>query len=171
VDTAVTHQNTNIVVMGVAGSGKTTVAALLAGRLGASFAEGDEFHPPANVAKMSAGVPLDDSDREPWLAAISRWLADHADGGVVTCSALKRTFRDRLRAAAPAAYFVHLSGDSEVVAARVAARADHFMPVALVASQFAALEPLEPDEHGLVLDLDQPVGVIVDTCLTAVEGR
>ena len=160
-----------IVVMGVSGSGKTTTGAELACRLGVPFADADEFHPAANIAKMSAGVPLDDADREPWLAAIAAWLAAHADGGVVTCSALKRTFRDRLRNAAPAAYFVHLAGDSAVVAARVAARTDHFMPVGLVASQFAALEPLEPDERGLVLDLDQPVDVLVDTCLTAAEGR
>jgi gluconokinase len=160
-----------IVVMGVSGSGKTTTGAELARRLRVPFADADEFHPASNIAKMSAGVPLDDADREPWLAAIARWLAEHADGGVVTCSALKRAFRDRLRAAAPGAYFVHLAGDSEVVAARVAARADHFMPVALVASQFAALEPLEPDERGLVLDLDQPVDALVDTCLTAAEGR
>ncbi|RAS67119.1 gluconate kinase (SKI family) [Lentzea atacamensis] len=160
-----------IVVMGVSGSGKTTTGAELARRLRVPFADADEFHPASNIAKMSAGVPLDDADREPWLAAIARWLAEHTDGGVVTCSALKRAFRDRLRTAAPAAYFVHLAGDSEVVAARVAARAGHFMPVALVASQFAALEPLEPDERGLVLDLDQPVDVLVDTCLTAAEGR
>ncbi|PWK81251.1 gluconate kinase (SKI family) [Lentzea atacamensis] len=160
-----------IVVMGVSGSGKTTTGAELARRLRVPFADADEFHPASNIAKMSAGVPLDDADREPWLAAIARWLAEHADGGVVTCSALKRAFRDRLRTAAPGAYFVHLAGDAEVVAGRVAARADHFMPVALVASQFAALEPLEPDERGLVLDLDQPVDVLVDTCLTAAEGR
>jgi gluconokinase len=160
-----------IVVMGVSGSGKTTTGAALARRLRVPFADADDFHPAANVAKMSAGVPLDDTDREPWLAAIARWLAGHADGGVVTCSALKRAFRDRLRAAAPNAYFVHLAGDAEVVAARVAARTGHFMPVGLVASQFAALEPLEPDEHGLVLDLGQPVEVLVDTCLAAAGGR
>ncbi|MFS8096885.1 gluconokinase [Lentzea alba] len=155
--------------MGVSGSGKSTTGAALARRLGVPFADADEFHPASNVAKMSAGVPLDDADREPWLAAIAGWLALHADGGVVICSALKRAFRDRLRAAAPAAYFVHLSGDSAVVSARVAARTGHFMPVALVDSQFAALEPLEPDEHGLVLDLDQPVDAIVGACLTAAD--
>jgi len=160
-----------IVVMGVSGSGKSTTGAELARRMGVPFADADEFHPAANIAKMSAGVPLDDADREPWLAAIARWLAEHADGAVVTCSALKRAFRDHLRAAAPAAYFVHLAGGCELVAARVAARAAHFMPVGLVASQFAALEPLEPDEHGLVLDLAQPVDVLVDACLTAAEGR
>jgi gluconokinase len=163
-----------IVVMGVSGSGKTTTGTELARRLRVPFADADEFHPAANIAKMSAGVPLDDADREPWLAAIAGWLAEHADGGVVTCSALKRAFRDRLRAAAPDAYFVHLAGAAEVVAARVAARTEHFMPVGLVASQFAALEPLAPDERGLVLDLDQPVGAIadavVDACLAA-EGR
>ncbi|CCH33289.1 gluconokinase [Actinosynnema sp. NPDC047251] len=184
-----------IVVMGVSGSGKTTAGTALARRLAVPFADADDFHPPANIAKMAAGVPLDDADRAPWLRAVGDWLAAHPDGGVVTCSALKRTFRDGLRAAAPAVRFVHLAGDPEVVRRRVAARSDHFMPVGLVASQFATLEPLAPDEPGLVLDLDQPVdalvhavvgagigagiGAVVDTrftadattCLTAEEGH
>ncbi|MGM1064057.1 gluconokinase [Saccharothrix sp. Mg75] len=159
-----------IVVMGVSGSGKTTTGTALARRLRVAFADADDFHPLANIAKMSAGVPLDDEDRAPWLSAIGDWLAAHRDvGGVVTCSALKRAFRDGLRAAAPAVRFVHLSGDPDVVRARVAARPDHFMPATLVASQFAALEPLEPDEPGIVLDLDQPVDALVDACLTAEE--
>ncbi|CAL9413238.1 Gluconokinase [Actinosynnema sp. ALI-1.44] len=158
-----------IVVMGVSGSGKTTLGAALARRLGVPFADADDFHPPANIAKMAAGTPLDDADRAPWLAAIAGWLADHADGGVVTCSALKRVFRDRLRAAAPAV-FVHLAGDPDVVRARVAARPGHFMPVSLVASQFAALEPLDADEPGVVLDLDRPVEDLVTSCLAVAEG-
>ena len=160
-----------IVVMGVSGSGKTTTGAALARRLDVPFADADDFHPPANIAKMAAGTPLDDADRVPWLRAIADWLAARPDGGVVTCSALKRAFRDGLRAAAPNVRLVHLAGDPEVVRSRVAARPGHFMPVSLVASQFAALEPLDPDEHGLVLDLDQPVDALVDAYLTAAEER
>lgn len=160
-----------IVVMGVSGSGKSTAGAALARRLGVPFADADDFHPPANIAKMAAGVPLDDRDRAPWLRAVGAWLAAHPDGGVVTCSALKRAFRDLLRAAAPAVRFVHLAGDPGVVRDRVANRTGHFMPVGLVASQFAALEPLAPDEPGVVLDLDQPVDRLVDACLTAVGGN
>ncbi|RKT56178.1 gluconokinase [Saccharothrix australiensis] len=160
-----------IVVMGVSGSGKTTTGAALARRLGVPFADADDFHPPANIAKMAAGVPLDDDDRVPWLRAIGQWIAEHRDGGVVTCSALKRSFRDGLRAAAPSARFLHLAGDPEVVRARVAARSGHFMPVSLVASQYAALEPLEPDEPGLVLDLSLPVDALVDAYLNAEEGN
>ncbi len=158
-----------IVVMGVSGSGKTTTGSALARRLAVPFADADDFHPPANIAKMAAGMPLDDADRVPWLRAVGQWLAAHPDGGVVTCSALKRTFRDDLRAAAPSVRFVHLAGDPEVVRERVANRTDHFMPVSLVASQFAALEPLAPDEPGVVLDLDQPVDTLVDAYLTADE--
>ena len=160
-----------IVVMGVSGSGKTTTGAALARRLDVPFADADDFHPPANIAKMAAGTPLDDADRVPWLRAIADWLAAHPGGGAVTCSALKRAFRDGLRAAAPNVRFVHLAGDPEVVRSRVAARPGHFMPVSLVASQFAALEPLDPDEHGLVLDLDQPVDALVDAYLAAAEER
>ncbi|MEV0675663.1 gluconokinase [Actinosynnema sp. NPDC050436] len=156
-----------IVVMGVSGSGKTTAGTALARRLGVPFADADDFHPPANIAKMAAGVPLDDADRAPWLRAVGAWLAAHPHGGVVTCSALKRAFRDGLRAAAPTVRFVHLSGDPEVVRARVANRAGHFMPVGLVTSQFATLEPLAPDEAGLVLDLDRPVDALVDAYLGA----
>src|SRR5690242_11699889 len=117
-----------IVVMGVAGSGKTTVGSALAARLGLPFADADEFHPPANVAKMRAGRPLDDTDRRPWLQALGTWLADHPAGGVVSCSALRVGYRDLLRGHAPDLTFLHLAGDADVVTARVAARTDHFMP-------------------------------------------
>lgn len=142
-----------IVVMGVTGSGKTTVGVALAKRLGVPFGEADDFHPRANVDKMSAGVPLDDDDRRPWLLAIGEWLAEHP-GAVATCSALKRAYRDLLRERAPNVVFVHLDGGRETVRRRVASRSGHFMPESLVDSQFAALEPLGPDEHGVVLDLD-----------------
>ncbi len=160
-----------VVVMGVTGSGKSTVGAALATRLGVPFADADDFHPPANVAKMSAGVPLDDADREPWLRAIGEWLAARAGtGGVVSCSALRRAYRDALREHAPDAYFVHLHGDRETVRRRVAGRAGHFMPTSLVESQFAALEPLGEDERGVVLPLDTPVDDLVEAAARSVAG-
>ncbi|MEU7901702.1 gluconokinase [Actinoplanes sp. NPDC049118] len=141
-----------IVVMGVAGCGKSTIGELLARRLGLEYAEADVFHPPANVAKMAGGRPLDDEDRLPWLAAIGDHLRYRAGTGVVvSCSALKRSYRDRLRAAAPRAWFVHLVLDEATAARRVSSRPGHFMPASLVASQFAALEPLD-GEAGVVVD-------------------
>jgi gluconokinase len=150
-----------IVVMGVCGSGKTTVGQALAEGLGLPYADADDFHPAGNVAKMTAGLPLDDNDRAPWLTAVGRWLAEHPRGGVVSCSALRRSYRDVLRRSAPDATFVHLAGDPDVIAARVAARADHFMPPSLVSSQLRLLEPLTSDEGGLTVDLDRPVEQIV----------
>jgi gluconokinase len=151
-----------IVVMGVSGSGKSTVGAALAQRLRVPFGDGDDLHPPANVAKMTAGQPLDDDDRYPWLEAIGEWLADHHDGGVMSCSALKRTYRDQLRRHCPDVEFLHLSGSPEVIGKRQASRPGHFMPASLLQSQFATLEPLEPDEHGIVIDVDQDIDAIVD---------
>ncbi|MCW2506334.1 MAG: gluconokinase [Actinomycetia bacterium] len=147
-----------VVVMGVSGSGKTTIGEALARRLGVPYAEADAFHPAANIAKMSAGHPLDDADREPWLAAIAAWIAERGGaGGVVSCSALKRRYRDVLRAADPEAVkFLHLDVSKETILARVAGRSGHFMPVSLVDSQFEALEPLGPDEPGIVVDAGLP---------------
>ncbi|MFB7494924.1 gluconokinase [Streptomyces sp. NPDC056161] len=143
-----------VVVMGVAGTGKTTIGPLLAARLGVPYAEGDDFHPPASIAKMSAGVPLDDADRWPWLDAIGGWAHGRAGrGGVVSSSALKRSYRDRLRAAAPGIVFVHLTGDRALVEDRMSHRQGHFMPTALLDSQFATLQPLEPDETGVAVDV------------------
>ncbi len=153
--TAAEPQLPVIVVMGVSGSGKSTVGGLLAERLGVPYAEADDFHPPANIAKMSAGHPLDDADREPWLDAIAHWIAERrGQGGVVSCSALRRRYRDRLRATAPDLFFVHLDGPPELIAARLAARMEHFMPSQLLRSQFDALEPLEPDEAGALVPID-----------------
>ncbi|MEV5532017.1 gluconokinase [Streptomyces prunicolor] len=143
-----------VVVMGVAGTGKTTIGPLLAARLGVPYAEGDDFHPQANIAKMSAGHPLTDEDRWPWLDAIGDWAHGRAGlGGVVSSSALKRSYRDRLRAAAPGVVFVHLTGDRTLIEDRMAHRHGHFMPTALLDSQFATLQPLEADEAGVAVDV------------------
>lgn len=154
----------HIVVMGVSGSGKTTVGALLAEALGWRFIEGDAFHPEANVAKMSAGQPLDDADRKPWLEALAAQIArDDAAGrsSVVGCSALKRAYRDILRGGSARVCFLHVHGDRDLLLARVSNRPDHFFPPALLDSQLATLEPLGPDENGVVVDiaLDAPAQV------------
>ena len=154
-----------LVVMGVSGSGKSTVGAALAQRLRVPFADADDFHPEANVAKMAAGHPLDDHDRHPWLEAIGEWLADHLDGGVMSCSALKRKYRDQLRHHAGAVVFLQLHGTPDVIRKRQAGRGGHFMPASLLSSQFATLEPLAPDEHGVVIDVDRSVDAIVEDYL------
>jgi gluconokinase len=156
-----------IVVMGVSGSGKSTVGAALAQRLRVPFADADDFHPPANIAKMTAGQALDDHDRHPWLESIGEWLVEHVDqGGAMSCSALKRKYRDQLRHHAPTVEFVHLHGTPEVIARRQASRPGHFMPASLLHSQFATLEPLAPDEKGVVIEVDQSIDAIVDAYLT-----
>jgi gluconokinase len=133
-----------IVVMGISGSGKSTVGAALARRLDVAYADGDDFHSADNVAKMSTGKPLTDADRLPWLRAVADWLAEHdVNGGVV-------------RAGAPDVVFVHLDGDPDLARQRSAGRHSHFMPADLVASQEATLEPLQPDESGIVIDFGQP---------------
>ncbi|MET7607462.1 gluconokinase [Streptomyces avermitilis] len=160
-----------VVVMGVAGTGKTTIGPLLAARLGVPYAEGDDFHPPANIAKMSAGVPLDDADRMPWLDAIGAWAHDRAGlGGVVSSSALKRSYRDRLRAAAPGVVFVHLTGDRQLIEDRMSHRQGHFMPTALLDSQFATLQPLAADEAGVAVDVAGGPGEISERAVTALRA-
>lgn len=147
--------------MGVSGSGKSTVGAALARRLRVPFADADDLHPEANVAKMSRGEPLDDHDRHPWLDVVGTWLAEHPDGGVMSCSALKRSYRDQLRRHAPDVEFLLLTGDPDLIAQRQADRPGHFMPASLLTSQLATLEPLQPDEGGVVLDVAPGVDAIV----------
>lgn len=153
--------------MGVSGSGKSTVGVALAATLGVPFEDGDDLHPAANLAKMARGEPLDDADRRPWLDEVGRWLARHADGGVIACSALRRAYRDQLRAHLPSADFLLLTGDPEVIARRQAARRGHFMPTSLLASQLQTLEPLGPDEHGVEVDVDQSVDEVVAAFVAA----
>ncbi|MCP3770581.1 MULTISPECIES: gluconokinase [Streptomyces] len=157
-----------VVVMGVAGTGKTTIGPLLAARYGVPYAEGDDFHPPANIAKMSAGTPLDDEDRWPWLDAIGEWARGRAGlGGVVSSSALKRSYRDRLRAAAPDVVFVHLTGDRALIEDRMSHREGHFMPTALLDSQFATLQPLETDETGVAVEVSGSPEEITEQAVAA----
>jgi len=153
--------------MGVSGSGKSTVGAALARRLGVPFVDADTLHPPANIAKMTAGEPLNDDDRYPWLDRVGEWLARHRDGGVVSCSALKRKYRDQLRAHCPRVEFLHLNGSPELIGGRLAARSGHFMPAALLRSQFDALQPLGVDEAGVTVDVGQGVDAIVDAIVDA----
>ena len=142
---------TAVVVMGVSGSGKSTVAAGLVDRLGCDFAEGDDFHPPANVAKMRAGTPLDDEDRWPWLRRLADWIGQQEAAGrssVVTCSALKRSYRDLLADGHPSVWFAHVTADPELIRERVEYRTGHYMPSSLLDSQLATLVPLADDEPG-----------------------
>lgn len=148
-------QPRHVVVMGISGSGKTTIATALAERLGWTFAEADEFHPEANIAKMSAGTPLTDDDRWPWLEAMHDWMGGEARAGrstVVTCSALKRSYRDLLDGAEGDVRFVHLSGDTDLILERMKTRSGHFMPASLLPSQISTLEPLDAGERGLTLE-------------------
>ena len=161
-----------IVVMGVSGSGKSTVGAALAQRLRVPFADADDFHPEANIAKMTAGHALDDDDRYPWLEAIGDWLAARCrDGGVMSCSALKRKYRDQLRLHCPDVTFLHLAGSLEVIGRRQASRPGHFMPASLLASQFETLEPLAADERGVSIDVDQDIDSIVESYLALTATR
>lgn len=156
---------TAVVVMGVSGCGKTTVAEDLIERLGWRFAEGDDFHPRANVEKMESGHALDDADRAPWLAAMRDWLREQVAAGqdvVITCSALKRTYRDELRGSGPRVLFLHLTGDRELLVERMSGRSGHFMPPSLLDSQLATLEPLDDDEAGLAVSIDQAPEEIVE---------
>ena len=145
-----------LIVMGVSGCGKSTVGALLGERLGVPFVDGDDLHPQANKDKMRAGQPLDDDDRRPWLTAIGQAIREGLAAGtptIVACSALRRAYRDLLRDAVAGLVFVHLAGDATTIASRLAARSHEYMPATLLASQLAALEPVQDDEPHVVVDL------------------
>ena len=153
-----------VVVMGVSGSGKSTVGQTLAGELGVPFVEGDALHPPRNVALMAAGTPLTDDDRRDWLQSLADTLARAAaqgQGVVISCSALKRSYRERLRAGAPDLRFVHLHGSPALLAERLHARADHYMPPSLLQSQLDTLEPPAADEGAIEIDIALPPPAIV----------
>jgi carbohydrate kinase (thermoresistant glucokinase family) len=153
-----------IVVMGVSGCGKSTVGKMLSEKLNAKFIDGDDLHPEENKAKMAAGISLNDEDRWPWLDKVGSALAND-EKIVIACSALKRKYRERILHHAPDAIFIHLNGTREVLAERMNSRSNHFMPVTLLDSQLETLEPLEFDEPGLKIDIDQPVEKIVESCL------
>ena len=164
----------HVVVMGVSGTGKSRIGAGIAAALGVPLTEGDQHHPRANIEKMASGVPLTDEDRGPWLDVLAGLLADDDRAGrtsVLACSALRRVYRDRLRGDLPPSdvFFVHLSGSRELLRERMSGRR-HFMPVTLLDSQLATLEPLEPDEHGSVVDVAPPVEQVVAAAVATLPG-
>ena len=164
------HVPRHLVIMGAAGSGKTTVATTLSEHLGWIAAEADEFHSAASIAAMTSGVPLTDADRWPWLESIRGWMSTQAQNGrstIVACSALKRSYREVLSRAEGRVQFVHLTGAAEVLAPRMESRRGHYMPLSLLPSQLEALEPLEQDEDGLTVDFLQSPGRI---CSEILEG-
>jgi gluconokinase len=165
---------TAVVVMGVSGSGKTTVAVELARRLGWEFAEGDDHHPAANVEKMRAGIPLDDADRAPWLRTLAAWIAERERAGtscVLTCSALRRSYRDLLREGNDSVFFAHVDVPEQVLLERVTARTGHYMPPSLLTSQLATLEALGDDEPGITVPGTGEPGDVVDAIAAALPRR
>lgn len=166
------HRPIHLVLMGVSGCGKTSVANALTHTLGWPYAEADDFHPQANKDKMAAGIALNDDDRWPWLESLKTWMSNNALAGnssIVTCSALKRSYRELLAGAEGHVFFIHLAGDQELIASRMSMRVGHFMPATLLPSQFATLEPLEADEHGITLDINKNVPQLVAEILAEVE--
>lgn len=160
-----------MVLMGVAGCGKSTVGATLAARLGATYLDGDDLHPAANIEKMSSGVALTDEDRWPWLTRVGQVLIKPEGPLIVGCSALKRAYRDHIIATTGAPVtFIHLAGTADVIKARMNDRKGHFMPAELLASQFAALEPPEMDENAIKVDIDRPLASIVDAIVAQLGG-
>jgi gluconokinase len=149
-----------IVVMGVSGSGKTAIGSALAAQLGWRFIDADDLHPAVNIAKMSNGVPLTDRDREPWLAEVARQLASGCDA-IAACSALRRSYRRTIAAAAPGVFFVHLAVPAAMLATRMQARSGHFMPASLLNSQLATLEPLDAGESGMTVDAARELDDVV----------
>lgn len=164
--------STRFVVMGVAGCGKTTIGIGLAAALDALFVDGDELHPAGNVAKMARGVSLDDADRAPWLAAVASRLRHGNCMTIIGCSALRRRYRDIIREGAGGSVtFLHLAGSHAVIAGRMAARKGHFMPLSLLDSQFAALEPPEVDEASITVDIDKTEAEIVSELRAKIDAR
>lgn len=158
--------------MGVSGSGKSTIGALIAAELDVPFVDADSLHPRSNIVKMAAGQALTDDDRWPWLATVGRALRDaDADGVLIACSALKRSYREAILAEAPRTLFVHLDGSAEVLASRIEGRTGHFMPASLLESQLATLEPLAADEPGITVDIAPTVEVIVADAAARVRER
>ena len=161
-----------VVVMGPSGVGKTTVAEMIAETLGWRFAEADEFHPKANIDKMAAGIALNDEDRWPWLRLIRDWMGEQASAGgdtVITCSALKRRYRDLLREAPTRVRFLELTATKELIMTRLPKRKGHYMPVSLLDSQFEALEELDADEDGVKVDVGADPQTIVRNALAALD--
>lgn len=152
----------HIVLMGVSGAGKSTIGELLGQRLGLAYMDGDDLHPQANIEKMAKGIPLTDEDRWPWLTDVGDWLQEHPSGGIIGCSALKRSYRDAIRIAAPDAVFVHVHGDYDLLHERMEHRPGHFMPSSLLDSQMAILEEIGEDEPGRVFDIADQPSVLVD---------
>lgn len=159
-----------LVIMGVSGSGKSTAGEKLAAEFGWPFRDADSFHPEANIAKMKAGTPLTDEDRWPWLDRIAAWIDERrvrGEHGIVTCSALKRRYRDRLLAGRPDVRLVYLDGDADVIGRRMALRRDHFMPTSLLASQFAALEQPDESEHAVIVSVHPTPRRVAEQILAA----
>lgn len=162
-----------LVVMGVSGSGKSTVGALIAERLGWIFVDGDSFHTPEHVAKMHAGLALDDADRAPWLASIAVWIRhrlERGESGVIVCSALRRAYREVLTGGSRRVRIVYLDGSRALIAGRLAGRHGHFMAPALLDSQFAILEPPTADEHPIVVGIDDPPETVAERVVAQIHG-
>lgn len=162
----------HIVVMGVAGCGKSTVTEAIRDRLGFTLAEGDDFHPQANIDKMASGTPLADEDRWPWLETINQWMVEHEDKGentVVSCSALKKSYREVLSKNVDV-LFIHLDGTQDLVQERLSARKGHFMPPTLLPSQFATLEPLSEDENGVAISIEGSIDDVVNRAIETVNA-
>ena len=167
------RRSVTVVLMGVSGVGKSSVMAALAERMVLAVAEGDEFHPAENIRKMRAGIPLTDADRWPWLRSIADWIGAREQApvdAVVTCSALRRSYRDILRDGHPSVGFVHLTATSSRLEQRLAARTGHYMPPSLLSSQLALLEPLERDEPGFELSADRSVSALADEIAARLGG-
>ncbi|MDI9914050.1 gluconokinase [Rhodococcus sp. IEGM 1379] len=169
--TEIAQKNPVLVVMGVSGSGKSTVGGMIAGAMGWDLQEGDDLHPQANIEKMAAGHPLGDEDRWPWLDKIARWITERTNAGepgIVTCSALKRSYRDVLRGGN--VVFVHLAGSRDQIGQRLTARLDHYMPPSLLDSQISTLEPIDPDEQAIIVDVGGSPAAIVEEILRRLES-